>query len=76
MSESCDNPGGDDDPISAPPGPYLVQPGQVGRLLFITGPPGSGKSTSAQTLAREKGRIHLLVTAAKYFNILFRICVL
>ena len=46
------------DPISAPPVPYSVQPGQEGRgrLLFITGPPGSGKSSSAQLLARDRGQ--------------------
>ena len=43
------------DPISAPPGHYTVQPERQGRLLWITGPPGLGKSTSAQLLSREKG---------------------
>merc|ERR1711936_1339426 len=53
MSESKET-----DPITAPPGPYKEQPGVGGRLVFITGPPGSGKSTSAQLLAREKGFVY------------------
>ena len=48
------------DPISAPPGHYTVQPGQQGRLVWITGPPGLGKSTSAQLLSREKGKYFCL----------------
>ena len=43
------------DPISAPPGPYTIQPHVRGKLLWLTGPPGLGKSTTAQLLAREKG---------------------
>ena len=43
------------DPISAPPGPYKVQPRVAGRFLWINGAPGLGKSTTAQTLARNKG---------------------
>merc|ERR1711953_673097 len=53
MSESKET-----DPITGPPGPYKEQPGVGGRLVFITGPPGSGKSTSAQLLAREKGFVY------------------
>jgi len=48
----------DGDPINAPPGPYKVQPENVGKLLWITGPPGLGKSTSAQLLAREHGYVY------------------
>ena len=45
------------DPIEAPPGPYLIQPDNQGKLLWITGSPGVGKSTSAQLLGRKKGKI-------------------
>ena len=45
----------DGDPIEAPPTPYKLQPENQGRLLWFTGPPGLGKSTSAQLLAREHG---------------------
>ena len=40
------------DPVSCPPGPYRLQPGLAGRLLWISGDPATGKSTSAQLLAR------------------------
>ena len=43
------------DPIEAPPGPYKIQPDNQGKLLWITGSPGVGKSTSAQLLGRKKG---------------------
>ena len=43
------------DPISAPPGPFTIQPEVRGKLLWLTGGPGMGKSTTAQLLGREKG---------------------
>ena len=43
------------DPIEAPPGPYKVQPEMNGVLIWLTGCPGSGKSTSAQLLAKKQG---------------------
>jgi len=44
------------DPIEAPSCPfYKMQPENQGILLFISGVPGTGKSTSAQFLAREFG---------------------
>ena len=46
------------DPIEAPPGPYKLQPGKLGKLLWITGPPGLGKSTSAQLLCRNHGYVY------------------
>ncbi len=45
------------DPIEAPPHPYKEQPGNLGKFLCITGPPGSGKSISAQLLARNAGYV-------------------
>ena len=45
------------DPIEAPPGPYKRQPELQGKLLWITGSPGMGKSTSAQLLGRNKGML-------------------
>ena len=43
------------DPISAPPGPYTLQPHVKGKFLWLTGSPGMGKSTTAQLLGRNKG---------------------
>jgi len=46
------------DPLSAPPHPYPEQPGKQGRLLWVTGAPGLGKSTTAQLLARAHGYVY------------------
>jgi len=48
----------DGDPIEAPPSPYTLQPNKVGKLLWITGPPGLGKSTTAQLLSRHHGYVY------------------
>ena len=48
----------DGDPISAPPSPYSAEPERQGKLLWISGPPGLGKSTSAQLLSRDHGYVY------------------
>ena len=48
----------DGDPLDAPTSPYTAQPERQGRLIWITGPPGLGKSTSAQLLSREHGFVY------------------
>jgi len=48
----------DYDPIDAPPGPYKIQPEVPGKVLWLSGSPGMGKSTSAQILAREDGYVY------------------
>jgi len=48
----------DFDPIEAPPGPYKVQPDKKGKIIWFTGAPGMGKSTSAQFLARNYGYVY------------------
>ena len=40
-----------------PPG-AKVQPENQGKILWLSGPPGAGKSTTAQYLAREKGWVY------------------
>ena len=57
------SPEAESDPVSAPPGHYTVQPERQGRLLWITGPPGLGKSTTAQLLSREKGKVFGVLVA-------------
>ena len=46
------------DPIEAPPGPYTVQPDVQGKIIWLSGAPGMGKSTTAQILAREDGYVY------------------
>merc|ERR1712080_546650 len=46
------------DPIEAPPCPYKLEPERQGKFLWITGPPGLGKSTAAQLLARNAGYVY------------------
>ena len=46
------------DPIGAPPSPYPLEPERQGKLLFIHGAPGLGKSTTAQLLSRLHGWVY------------------
>ena len=64
----------DFDPIEAPPGPYKVQPDVPGiqerqnlhfhfpkfpgKIIWLSGAPGMGKSTTAQLLARKNGFVY------------------
>ena len=45
----------DGDPIEAPPSDYKLEPERQGSLLWITGAPGMGKSTTGQLLSRNHG---------------------
>ena len=38
--------------------PYPLNPGKAGRLVVLTGPPGSGKSTTAGTLAKTNNWVY------------------
>lgn len=48
----------DFDQIEAPPGPYTLQPHIQGKLVWLSGSPGMGKSTSAQYLAKDHGFVY------------------
>merc|ERR1719320_1584549 len=48
----------DFDQIEAPPGPYKLQPEKPGRIVWLTGSPVMGKSTTAQLLARGHGYVY------------------
>ena len=46
------------DPVDAIPCPYKLQPENQGKLIWISGAPGAGKSTTAQLLGRNKGFVY------------------
>jgi len=48
----------DFDSILAPACPYKIQPENQGKLIWLTGAPGLGKSTSAQLLGRDHGFVY------------------
>ena len=46
------------EPVEAPTVPYPLNPGNLGKLVIFTGPPGSGKSTTAGAMASMEGWIY------------------
>jgi len=56
-AEEAERLANDGDPILEPVCPYKIQPENQGKLFWITGPPGLGKSTSAQLLAKKHGYV-------------------
>ena len=46
------------DHLEAPSHPYKKQPDNLGNFIWMTGPPGLGKSTTAQLLARKAGYVY------------------
>ena len=58
------------DPLAAPLCPYPLRPGCGGRLVWITGYPGTGKSTAAQMMARNHGQ-----HAVHYSHYIFHIMI-
>ena len=40
------------------PGPYKIQPEKKGKIIWLSGAPGMGKSTSAQMLGRDHGYVY------------------
>ena len=51
LAEKCD-------PIEAPLHHYKTQPENQGKLVWLSGPPGVGKSTTAQLLSRNFGYVY------------------
>ena len=45
------------DPVEAPTCPHELKPGTPGKLLWLTGPPGAGKSTTGHRLSQMKGYV-------------------
>ena len=39
-------------------GPYKIQPEKKGKIIWLSGAPGMGKSTSAQMLGRDHGYVY------------------
>ena len=48
----------DYDDIEAPPGQYKVQPENQGKIIWLMGSPGTGKSTTGQLLGRHHGYVY------------------
>ena len=48
----------DREPFQAPVCPYKIQPENQGRLIWLSGPPGAGKSTTCQMLGKEAGYLY------------------
>ena len=57
------------DPMEAPSCPYKIQPENQGKLVWLSGPPGAGKSTTGQLLAKKANYVYYEVDCLKsYLN--------
>ena len=48
----------DREPMDAPSCPYKIQPENQGKLVWLSGPPGAGKSTTGQMMGKESGYVY------------------
>ena len=48
----------DRDPKDFPSCPYPIQPENQGKLVWLSGPPGAGKSTTGQLMSKEAGFVY------------------
>ena len=55
------------DPWLEPPCPYRIQPENQGKFVWLTGSPGSGKSTVAHLMSKEAGYVYYEGDCAEYF---------
>ena len=49
----------DRDHRDTPSCPYKIQPENQGRLVWLSGPPGAGKSTTGQLMSKEAEYVYL-----------------
>ena len=63
------------EPVESPSCPYPLRPESQGKLIWVTGMPGTGKSTTAQLLARNHGKFSNY-HQEQYLLSLFRFCLL
>ena len=55
--------------MEAPSCPYKIQPENQGKLVWLSGPPGVGKSTTGQLLAKKANYVYYEVDClTKYLN--------
>ena len=57
--EALKNLADDRDHKDTPSCPYKIQPENQGRLVWLSGPPGAGKSTTGQLMSRHAGYVYL-----------------
>ena len=57
----------DREPLEAPLCHYKIQPENQGKLIWLLGPPGSGKSVTCQLLSRECGYVYFEADAISSF---------
>ena len=50
----------DRDPIESPSCHYKIQPENQGKLIWLSGPPGAGKSTTGLLMGKEHGYVRIL----------------